>query len=243
MLGMPTEAILTGPEQAQPFVATRVAEGSDYIKIVIEGDLLSQATIEAVIAAGHDHDKLTIAHASSLDAYKRAVHARASLITHVPRDGTLGRGTIAEMLEQGQVAVPTLTMMLAITTAMRGEGEDYTHSHNSVTALHRAGVPILAGTDAFTGPAPIPNLVTHGPSLHHELELLTQAGLSSAEAVQAATTLPSQHFGLTDRGAIRPGLRADLLLINGDPLGEITSTRNIQRAWSAGSEIIPAGRR
>ncbi|MBP0457194.1 amidohydrolase family protein [Streptomyces montanisoli] len=237
MPGMPAEAILTSPNQAKDFVARRVAEGSDYIKIVIEGDLLDQATIEAVITEGKVNGKLTIAHASSVDAYRRAVHAGADVVTHVPRDGVLDPGTVALMAKRRQVAVPTLTMMEAVVDGARVPGEDYAFCRDTVAALHEAGVPVLAGTDAFSGHAPIPNPVVHGPSLHRELALLVAAGLTPAEALRAATTLPARHFGLPDRGAVRPGLRADLLLVDGDPLSDITATRHIRGAWSAGTEI------
>ncbi|MFB9463482.1 amidohydrolase family protein [Streptomyces cinereospinus] len=240
MPGMPGEAALTDASQAKGFVAQRVADGSDYIKVVIEDDLLDQATIDAVISAGKAHGKLTVAHASSVDAYRRAVRAGADVVTHVPRDGVLDSDTIARMTEQGQVAVPTLAMMEAVINGARPHGQDYAYSRDSVAALHAAGVPVLAGTDAFSGPAPIPDPVTHGPGLHHELVLLVDAGLTPAEALQAATALPARHFGLHDRGAVRPGLRADLLLVDGDPLTDITATRRIKRIWAAGADITPA---
>ena len=68
MPGMPAEAILNAPRQAAPFVEKRVAEGSDYIKVVIEWpgpDLLDQATIDAVVARARAHGKRSVAHASS----------------------------------------------------------------------------------------------------------------------------------------------------------------------------------
>ncbi|MFJ9173691.1 amidohydrolase family protein [Streptomyces sp. NPDC102360] len=241
MPGMPAEAILTEPGQAKGFVAQRVADGSDYIKVVVEEDLLDQATIDAVIAQGKAQGKLTVAHASSVDAYHRAVNAGADVVTHVPRDGVLDSATIERMVEQGTIAVPTLAMMEAVIKGARPPGQDYSYSRDSVAALHAAGIPILAGTDAFSGPAPIPNPVTHGPSLHHELALLVDAGLTPAEALQAATALPARHFDLPDRGAVRPGLRADLLLIDGDPLADISATGRIKRIWAAGTDVTPAG--
>ena len=240
MPGMPAEAILTDPDQATGFVARRVADGSDYIKVVIEGDLLDQATIDAVILEGKAHGKLTVAHASSVDAYRRAVRAGADVVTHVPRDGVLDDETIARMTEQRQIAVPTLAMMEAVITGARPVGQDYAYSRDTVASLHAAGIPVLAGTDAFSGPAPIPNPVTHGPGLHHELVLLVDAGLTPAETLLAATALPAHHFNLTDRGAVRPGLRADLLLIDGDPLADIDATRKIKRIWAAGADVTPA---
>ncbi len=237
MPGMPAEAILTAPGQAAPFVAHRVAEGSDYIKVVIEEDLLDQPTIDAVVAEGKKHGKLTVAHASSVDAYRRAVRAGADVITHVPRDGVLDADTVARMAERGQIAVPTLAMMEAVITGVRPEGQDYAYSRDSVAALHAAGVPILAGTDAFSGPAPLPNPVTHGSSLHHELALLVEAGLTESDALRAATVLPAHHFSLPDRGSVRPGLRADLVLVDGDPSQDIKATTAIRRIWAAGAEV------
>ncbi|KAJ7722894.1 hypothetical protein DFH07DRAFT_759756, partial [Mycena maculata] len=105
----------------------------------------------------------------------------------------------------------------------------------SVTALHAASVPILAGTDANTLPGIALPL---GTSLHRELELLVEAGLSSVDALrsQATRVLAAQYNRLLDRGVIAPGMRADLLLISGDPIANISTTRNIQRIWIAGVE-------
>jgi imidazolonepropionase-like amidohydrolase len=231
MPGMPEEAILTEAGQAAGFVARRVAEGSDYIKVVVEGDLLDQVTIDAVVAEGKGHGKLTVAHASSVDAFRRAVRAGADVVTHVPRDGVLDADTAATMAGQGQVAVPTLAMMAAMGTA-----HDYAFSRDSVAVLHAAGVPILAGTDAFSAPLlPVP--VGHGESLHHELALLVAAGLTEVEALRAATVLPARHFGFPDRGAVRDGLRADVVLVDGDPTRDITATRKIRGVWSAGEVV------
>ena len=91
-----------------------------------------------------------------------------------------------------------------------------------------AGVPILAGSDA-------PNPGTaHGATLHRELELLVEAGMTPVQALAAATSVPASCFGLSDRGRITPGLRADLLLVRGDPTIDITATRDIVSVWKAG---------
>jgi imidazolonepropionase-like amidohydrolase len=70
--------------------------------------------------------------------------------------------------------------------------------------------------------------------MHRELLLLTEAGLSAEEALAAATSVPARHFGLTDRGRIAPGLRADLVLVDGDPTRDITATRAITEVWRRG---------
>ena len=99
---------------------------------------------------------------------------------------------------------------------------------DTVRQLRAAGVPILAGSDA-----PNPG-TSHGAALHRELELLVQAGLTPAEALAAATSAPAKAFRLADRGRIAPGLRADLVLVAGDPTADVTATRNIVRIWKGG---------
>lgn len=83
--------------------------------------------------------------------------------------------------------------------------------------LHQANVPLIAGSDAgiFT------NLP--GRALTRELELLVASGLSPHEALVAATRQPAETFGLDDRGQIAEGFRADLVLVNGDPLSDVTA--------------------
>jgi hypothetical protein len=105
---------------------------------------------------------------------------------------------------------------------------DIAHALAAVRLLHDAGVPILAGTDA-------PNPGTaHGASLHRELELLVQAGLSPLEALQAATSSAARAFRLDDRGRIARGLRADVVLVDGDPTTDIRMTRAVVGVWKEG---------
>jgi imidazolonepropionase-like amidohydrolase len=91
-----------------------------------------------------------------------------------------------------------------------------------VGAFRAAGVPVVAGTDALN-PGCVP-----GFALHDELELLREAGLTNEEALAAATRVPATWLGvITDRGTIEAGKRADLVLLDADPLAEIGNTRKI----------------
>lgn len=94
----------------------------------------------------------------------------------------------------------------------------------------------MAGTDANAAPgSPAP--IQHGKGLHDELALLVAAGLSPVEALRAATVVPADLFGLQDRGAVLPGRRADLVLVDGDPTHEITNTTAIRGVWIKASKI------
>ncbi len=91
-------------------------------------------------------------------------------------------------------------------------------------AMHAAGVRMLAGSDSLD-PLNFP-----GPSLHEELKLLTEVGFSPMEVLQAATAGPAEFLGATGDGGwgtVQPGQVADLVLLDGDPLAEITNTRKI----------------
>ncbi|MEU6582146.1 amidohydrolase family protein [Nocardia sp. NPDC046763] len=235
-LGEP--AIIRGADHAESAVSQRHSAGSDYIKLVLEapGDNgPDAATAKAVVAVAHARDLLVIAHAATPGAYAMALDAGADIVTHVPVGVALPQSDIARLAAEGKVVVPTLTMMEGMAAA-RGIPGAFAAALANVGALRAAGIPILAGTDANSSPG-VPVNPAFGASLHHELELLVSAGLSPVEALDAATALPAKHFGLTDRGVIAPGLRADLVLLDADPLADITATTQIRGVWSAGIPV------
>jgi imidazolonepropionase-like amidohydrolase len=91
-----------------------------------------------------------------------------------------------------------------------------------VGALHRAGVPLLAGTDAAPGVFIVP-----GFSLHDELAEFVAAGLSPMDALRTATTNAGRFLGRPDIGTVAPGAAADLVLLTADPLADIHNTTAI----------------
>jgi imidazolonepropionase-like amidohydrolase len=91
-----------------------------------------------------------------------------------------------------------------------------------VRAFVAAGIPVLAGTDS-TVPGVVP-----GFALHDELELLAKAGMSNWQVLESTTRLACEWLGVDqDRGTIEPGKRADLLLLDADPLADVANTRKI----------------
>jgi imidazolonepropionase-like amidohydrolase len=96
--------------------------------------------------------------------------------------------------------------------------------------LHRAGVRLLAGTDMGGNVLNYP-----GWSLHDELELFVEAGLSPMEALRTATSNPAEFLGLTDSlGTIATGKLADLVLLEADPTADIRNTRRIAAVMTRG---------
>jgi imidazolonepropionase-like amidohydrolase len=100
-----------------------------------------------------------------------------------------------------------------------------------IRILHRAGVPMVAGTDQ----------TVPGYSLHRELELYVEAGFTPMEAIQAATSVPARIMHVDGEvGTVTPGKRADLLLVDGHPLERIADTRNVVLVVANGRRYLPA---
>jgi imidazolonepropionase-like amidohydrolase len=186
-----------------------------------------------VIATLRATAALSAAHASEIEADQRelARHPRLGPYLDEPTRATFTRpGLLADARARGAAA------------ACRGGRLDFDSALRSVTALNQAGIQVLAGTDTnYPGPgdgnAILNAYAGHGIALHHELELLVRAGLSPAAALAAATSAPARAFGLADRGRVTRGLRADLLLVDGDPCADITATRNVAGIWRNGTRL------
>ena len=239
MPGIPEDALLTSPLQAAEFVSNRLEEGSDYIKIVADIPGPSQEILDAVVLEAHKANKLTITHAAYHAPALMALASGTDVITHAPMDRALTADFAARMRASGMVSIPTLSIEEVLCKKGIRPGLQYVHPRDSVRVLHEAGVPIFAGTDSNSSPiAP----VAHGEGLHRELELLVEAGLSSREALRGATVKPAKYFGLSDRGTVEIGKRADLVLVDGDPLVNIKNTRRIKRVWIRGVEVDLEGK-
>ncbi|GAA2449693.1 amidohydrolase family protein [Actinomadura vinacea] len=249
------------------FVADRVAEGSDYIKVILEDGgppprpslpSLTPEQARQVIAAAHAHRRRAVVHAEKLRLALAAVRSGADGLVHAFWDGEGGPGDIAEISRGGAFVVPTLSVvdwgagardLLAderitpwLSPTQRylleqvppdrpGRPDFLAIGSANVGRLHAAGVPILAGTDT-----PI-RANANGVSMLAELGHLVRAGLGPRAALAAATSAPARAFGLADRGRVAPGLRADLLLVDGDPTTDIGAVRAITAIWKNGHPV------
>jgi imidazolonepropionase-like amidohydrolase len=257
---------VAGPEAAEGFVAARVAEGSSFLKVVLEDGTtsghpcpaLTADTVLALVDAAHARDLLVVAHVLTQAHALVAVGAGVDGLAHLFLDEPPAPRFLDAVAQRDVFVIPTLTSLAARAGHDRGRAlaadphlgplldprrravletafpaapgarADLGHAMSTVEALHRAGRRILAGTDA-SSPG-----TAHGASLHDELSLLVQAGLSPAAALTAATSAPAAALGLPDRGALTPGMRADLVLVHGDPELDITRTRDVAQVWRAG---------
>jgi len=222
---------LTSPDQAEQFVTDRIADATDYLKIIVGvGGLwpsLDAETIAALVAAAYHRGLRVVAHVSSVAGLEQVVAAGVDVVAHIPADAELPARLVARIADAGIAVGPTLATLENTV----GGGRTWATVERNVRLLDAAGVVLLAGTDA-------PNPGTEfGVSLHRELELLVGCGLSPTRALAAATSEPARIFGLADRGGIAVGKRADLVLVSGDPLSDISATRSIERIWRSGTAV------
>lgn len=224
---------------------------------------LDQATLDAGVAEAHRHGMLTLAHALTIDATRMSLEAGIDGLAHLFMDGP-HTDAIVEMIAKSGVFVVACVVLNASMMGISGEKlandsrvasrlndawdktlrSSFNHYPQgqidyvlaSVKALHDAGVDIVVGTDVSL-PMPFLGGLAHGASVHQELQYLVQAGLTPSEALRAATATTARRFGLVDRGRIAPGLRADLLLVDGDPTMDISDTLNIRTVWRRGTRI------
>jgi hypothetical protein len=250
-------------------VDARIAEGSDFIKIVIEPGVLwgsplptlNEETVRALVNAAKTRGLMALAHVSTQADAIMAIEAGVDGLVHVFADTLASDGFIDLANAKDVFVIPTAVVMAGVggqldleaLMAEPGIAERISEeqrqsllqeswaklngqallarSLDNVRALHEAGIPLLAGSDA-------PNPGTaHGLSLHHELELLVSAGFSATEALASATSVPARVFGLEGRGCLTAGCRADMVRIEGNPQTDIQTTRQIRQVWKNGRPV------
>lgn len=222
---------------------------------------IDERTLRSVIAAAKARGKLAVVHVGSRSAAEAAIAAGADGLVHIFGDEPPPADLATRAKDAGLFIIPTLSVIESVAGVAGGAdlgrssplapfltSEEKAalnasfpqrpnakvrleHATMATRQLHAEGVLVLAGSDA-------PNTGTvHGATLHRELELLVRAGLSPAAALAAATSNPARAFRLEDRGRIARGLRADLVLVDGDPTTEITDTRKIVEVWKGGVRL------
>lgn len=220
---------------------------------------LDAATAAALVKAAHAQGLKAMMHVSAIEPARESLRDGADGLVHIFQDEVADPDFVSLAHDRHAFIVPTLVVIAGFSgehsrlaadpgiapflapgqkqslSASLAVGHSnpamLANARESVHRLHAAGVTLLAGTDA-----PNPN-TAHGASLHEELLQLVQAGLSPLEALVAATSAPARQFGLKDRGRIAPGLRADLVLVDGNPTADVTATRRIVRIWKNGHVV------
>ncbi|KAF4455115.1 amidohydrolase protein [Fusarium austroafricanum] len=236
--------------QVTEYTDWQFGNGSNYHKITAEVQGPSvQQQIEMVKTAHQQWQKQTITHAAAILSYNQSIISRTDGIQHVPDDGILTISVIAKIKAQGQFVTPTLNVfeyayrdpiLQQYFGIEPNSNRTIDHAETNARLLYEGGVPLIVGTDSVgtmkfkDGVSSIP----FGLSVHYELQnFVNVIGMSPAEAINAGTRDAAKWHRVPDRGSIAVGKRADLLMLNSNPLKNITNTLDIERVWVLGANV------
>ena len=220
------------------FVRESAARGSDYIKIIYEPQrpTLSVKQVTEIIAASKTEGLLTIAHISRIGNARDLINTGLDGFAHMWKDAPASQLFLDSIANQEIFIVPTISVMEGVIKYYRENDipvpfSDLATLKLEVKRLQDAGIALLAGTDP-------PNVgLDYGSSLHNELKLFVEGGLTPIQALKAATSTPNKVFNLGEIGVIEVGTSANFTLIDGDPLERIEEISQIQSIWAGGKKI------
>jgi len=226
-------------------VRTHHKHGADLIKVMATGGFMTtgsapwyaQFTAEqlaVIVAEASRIDKPVAAHAHGLEGIRRAVQAGVTTIEHCSwvtetNDRCFDERLAAQMAERGIVVCPTINVNAPYVTELTGLTVG-----QHVKTMRDLGVRIVAGTDAG---------IDNNP--HHQYAgglaaMVTLLGFAPADVIAMATTEAAAVLGVGAlTGRLAPGYDADLIVVEGDPLVDITALGRLRRVVARGRDYVP----
>lgn len=214
---------------------------------------MDQDTLAALVDQAHQHRLKVLTHTVTVERGRIAARAGVDVIAHSLQDREIDADTVRLLKDAGTFYAPTLAVYEPVKPGqtppypaddprMRQRLQKFDYALHNAKTLFDAGVPVAVGTDAGMFP--------HRGATARELELLVRAGLTPAQALVAGTATSAAALGLQDdRGTLRPGQRADLILVDGKPWQDIAAIRRVQRvfvdgrlAYGPGAQLPAASR-
>lgn len=225
----------------------------------------------AIIDEAHRHELRVIAHVFYLTDARDLVDAGIDGFAHLVRDAEMDDELVRTIAERKVLVMPNIgiserstqaeppawlndallrdmvstDVMQRVTDsyarrsaeAVERARQSYARMQRSLAKLNAAGAPIVLGSDSGVQDH------FYGYVEHRELELMVAAGMTPAQAIVAATGRPAEILRLDEVGTLAPGRSADFIVLDGNPLEDITSTRRIAKVYLKGTELDREGLR
>jgi imidazolonepropionase-like amidohydrolase len=241
---------IDGLDEARKASRTMIKAGASVIKVMATAGMMTlgqqagapQLTVGEMRACVEEAHKAGLGVAAHVEGRQGAANAIEAGVDSIEHGHGLDEELLERMVAEGIALVPTIACDRAITRVGPEAGipqfivDDCARLAPSLEwALRRAielGVTIVAGND---GGAPL----THSGDIADELDVYVEMGMTPIQALESATTAAAALFGLSGVGLVEPGHRADLLVVDGDPLGSVDALRD-PYAVVFGGRIAPA---
>ena len=237
------EGIANGVDEIRKAVRYQIKHGAQLIKVCCSGGVMSltgsagaqhysDEELAAIVDEAHRRGLRVAAHTHGAEAVKHAVGVGIDCIEH---GFLIDDEAIALMVDNGTFLVSTRRLAEAMDVSkappelQAKAAEMFPKARTSIKAAYEAGVKIAVGTDA---PA-----IPHGRNAD-ELVTLVEWGLPAAAVLKAATLTAAELINVTDRGRLAEGLLADIIAVPGDPLSDITVTRDVRFVMKGGKVYV-----
>jgi imidazolonepropionase-like amidohydrolase len=231
---------VAGVDEIVRAVRDQVAGGADIVKFYADyhwgkGEpsrpTLSQAELNAGVAAAHDAGRLVAVHATTAQGMRRAILAGADTVEH----GYGGTPEVFKLMHDRGIALcPTIAASEAYARyfehwdGKEPAPESVQQNRRSFQLAMKAGVPICMGGDV--------GVYAHGQNWL-EMEAMRRAGTGDAAVLMAATSGNARIFRLGDRGQVKPGLLADLVAVDGDPTRDVSAVSHVRLVMKGGQIV------
>lgn len=222
-----------GAEQYRARVRENVDAGADLIKACVSGwpaDAFAEperyelpdSVLAAIVEESRSRRRMVVAHDISLGGVRAALRAGVDGLAHA---AYLDSGTAVQMRTRGMFMIPTLASLV---------GSDSSAAAlallRATNSAYRSGVTLVFGTDG--------GVLPHGENAR-EFFAMMQAGVPLPDAIRAATIGAAAAFGLADSvGTIAPGMVADIIAVDGDPLRDPTALQRVRFVMSRGRVVL-----
>jgi imidazolonepropionase-like amidohydrolase len=231
---------ISGADEMTRAARDQIAAGADVIKMYADyhyqphepsRPTMTEAEMAAGVAVAHDAGRLAAAHATTAEGMRRAALAGVDTIEH----GYGGTPEVFKLMHDRKIALcPTLGASEAYAryfehwNGQEPAPEGVQENRRSFRAALKAGVPICMGGDV--------GVFSHGKNWL-EMEAMQRAGMPAPQVLIAATSGNAQIFHLADRGAVRPGLLADLVAVDGDPTRDVSAVEHVRFVMKGGTVV------
>jgi imidazolonepropionase-like amidohydrolase len=232
----PTGAqMVSGPEEARRAVREQIGHGADLIKVYADWlyPTLTVAEMQVIVEEAHKANRKVAAHATTVEGIRNAVLAGVDSIEHGHH---ADRADLELMKQKGVYLVPTLS---GLDARIARKPDDFTSVkaqtyleaiRQAITLAKQIGVKLADGSDPDSA-------ARHGKNAE-ELQSMTRRGLTTLEAIRAATTSAADLIGWSDDvGAVEAGKFADLIAMQGDPVDDIALLQHIKFVMKGGTVI------